>query len=238
MAIYQPPDPVVVAIGSAFPGAPLIEAGRRLLGLARAEPEPLGPLGLGAERLELGEESLDGLKRMLSSPRAQKHDTSLQMKEAALLMARARGWMATLRLIAGVNLTGDTPSLHRVASPEPELVEGYPRDLLAELERRLSAAHDLAPRLADAGLSRSFMTKGRRLVQQLKTAVGPRDLRPEDLELELRRFYMRKGGVYLELKRWTRIGKLAFLEQPERAAAWNLEEVEPIIRVPLEKPGG
>ncbi len=153
------------------------------------------------------------------------------MAEAVELMARARGWLHTLRLVASVNLGADTPALYRLSSPEPELVEGYPRDVVEELERRLAAARDLAPRLGDAGLDRAFLTLGRRIAAQLRTAVGPRDLRPEDLELELRRLYLRKGSLYLTLKRWTRIGKLAFVDGD--ASGWDLAELEPVRTIPL-----
>jgi hypothetical protein len=235
VAVYQPPDAVVVAIGSAYPGARLVEAGRRLVARARREHLALAPFGLDPEKIDLTEEQLDGLERMLGAPRAQKHDTSLQMKEATALMAETRGWLRSLRLLAGVNLAADTPALHRLASPEPELLEGYPRDLLAELEKRLAAAQDLAPRLADGGLDRAFLTRGRKLAGQLRTAVGPRDLRPEDLQLELRRLYVRKGTVFLELKRWTRMGQLAFVDAPSRAEGWDLREIEPVVPVPIGK---
>lgn len=233
MAVYQPPDEVVVAIGAAYPGAALVAAGRRILERCRVEQSALAPYGLSPDDVEQVEEQLDGLARMLTSPRAQKHDTSLQMREVTSLLAEARGWLLTLRLVGGVNLAADTPSLSRVWSAEPERLEGYPRDLLAELEDRLRAAHDLAPRLADAGLTRSFMTRGRKIASQLKTAVGPRDLRPEDLDLEIRRLYVRKGTVFLQLKRWTRLAKLAFVADPRRAAGFDLRELEPVKRIPV-----
>ena len=233
VAVYQPPDAVVVAIGSAYPGAAVVAAGQRLVGQAEHDREAVEPWGLTAERAGQAATQLDALGGMLRSARAQKHDTSLQMKDAPVLMARVRRWLYTLRLVAGVNLAADTPALYRLASPEPELVEGYPRDLLQELERRLTAASDLAPRLSDAGLDRAFLSTGRRLAGQLRTAVGPRDLRPEDLELELRRLYLRKGTVFLELKRWTRIGQLAHLDDPPRGEAWHLRELEPSVPRPV-----
>lgn len=233
VAVYQPPDAVVVALGSAYPTSGLLAAGRRLLTRARDEAEAVALFGLDAHALEETEDLLDGLQRMASGPRAQKHDLSLQMAEAMSLMAEARAWLRTLRLIAGANLAADTPALDRLWSPEPERLEGYPRDLLAELERRLKAARELSPRLADAGLDRGFLVRGQKIAHQLRTAVGPRDLRPEDLDLELRRLYVRKGTVYLILKRWTRIGKLAFVDEPRRAAGWDLREIEPIRRIAL-----
>lgn len=235
MAVYQPPDSVVVAIGSAYPSAGLLQAGRRLVDRAIAEAAVLEGLGLSEGRVEEARRQLDGLERMGASPLARKHDTPLQMAEAVELMARARGWLFTLRLLAGVNLATDTPALSRLASPEPELLEGYPRDLLAELERRLAAAQDLAPRLLDAGLDRAFLRTGQQTALHLRTAIGPRDLRPDELPLEVRRLYVRKGTLYLELKRWTRIGKLAFLLEPRRAAGWDLREIEPVRRIPLSR---
>ena len=205
----------------------MLQSGHRLVAQARDSEPELCPYGLNTDRIDLLDEQLESLRRMLTSPRAQKHDTSLQMKSATLVMSQARGWLRTLRLIAGLNLAGDTPALHRLASPEPELLEGYPRDLVSELELRLKAANDLAPRLVDAGLNRKFLSAGRKLATQLRTAVGPRDLRPEDLELEVRRLYLRKGQIYLELKRWARLGQLVFMADPNRVQLWNLSEMEP-----------
>lgn len=233
VTVYEPPDAVVVALGSAYPTPGLLACGRRLLARARDDAQALAPFGLDAAAADETEERLDGLERMWSGARAKKHDLSLQMSEAAELMAQARGWLATLRLLAGVNLAADTPALDRLWSAEPERLEGYPRDLVAELEKRLKAAQELAPRLVDVGLDRNFLGRGRKLLNQLRTAVGPRDLRPEDLDLELRRLYLRKGTVYLTLKRWSRIGKLAFVAEPRRAAGWDLREVEPLRRLPL-----
>lgn len=234
MAVYQPPDEVVVAIGAAYPTRGLLEAGARLVSLARAAGPKLERFGWVPGRVDKVEEQLEGLGRMIGSPRAVKHDTALQMAELVPTMAEARGWLLTLRLLAGVNLAADTPALHRLASPEPELLGGYPRDLLAELERRLAAARDLAPRLRDAGLDRSFVSRGNRLANRLKTAIGPRDLRPEDLDLELRRLYIRKGTVFLELERWVRAGRLATLGDPNPAEGWHMDELCGVRPVPLD----
>lgn len=235
VAIYQPPDEVLVAIGAAYPTASILVAGRRLVGLARAAEARVLPFGLDPERVEKTEEQLDSLERMAGSGRAQKHDTALQMAELVETMAEARGWMVSLRLLAGINLAADTPALLRVASPEPELREGYPRDLLAELERRLAAARDLGPRLRDAGLDRAFVSSGNRIANQLRTAIGPRDLRPSDLDLELRRLYLRKGSVFLELQRFARIGQLTAVGSPERAEGWHLDELCSVRPIPVRR---
>lgn len=229
MVAYAPPDNVLIAIGAAFRSEPLTSAAERVLELARADLPRLAPFGASEEDLEGLRGHLDELAGIMGDKRAEKNDTPLQMNELAELMARVRGWLRTLRLIAAINLAADTPALMRVASPAPELLEGYPRDLLEELERRLSAASDLRPRAEEVGLDEAFVGRGRKLAAQLRTAIGREDIDGKNLTVIVRRLYTRKGQVYLRLKRLARAGQVAFTLVPRRAALYHLEEIEPIL---------
>ena len=140
-----------------------------------------------------------------------------------------------LRQVGAINLTADGPALLRLSSPTPEQFEGYPRDLLLELERRIQAANDLRPRLEDCGMSEAFLGRGQRLLAQLKTALGAADLDPNNLQLAVRRFYIRKAQVYLGLKRAVRAGQVAFMLLPDRARRYHLEEAEPFHPEPPPK---
>jgi hypothetical protein len=232
MVAYVPPDHVLLAIGAAYRSAPLLEAARRLLRAAEPDAAALARFGITEDDLDLGRSYVDEIESILGDKRAQKNDTPLPMTELAEAMARARGWLRTLRLIAAVNLAADTPALLRVASVAPDLVEGYPRDLTDDFERRVGAAADLKPRLEEAGLSEAFLTRGRRLAQQLRTAIGKEDLDGANLPVLVRRLYARKGQLYLRLKRMERAGQLAFMLEPERARLYHLEELEPTLLEP------
>ena len=147
-------------------------------------------------------------------------------------MARIRAWMHTLSLIGGLNLCLDTPALARLTSPAVAMAEGYPRDLLDELTVRLHAAADLKPRLEEVGLDDAFLGRGRKLKNQLATAIGKQDIDGASLSLEIRRFYSRKAQLYVLLKRITRAGQLCFMRVPRRAALYHLNEIEPPVLEP------
>jgi hypothetical protein len=131
-------------------------------------------------------------------------------------------------MMASINLTLDTPALERISSVAPEVIEGYPRDQLAELKKKLNAAADLKPRLEEVGLSDAFVSRGRKLAAQLETAIGKVDIDGDSLHLTVRRLYMRKAQLYLTLKRITRAGQVAFIAEPERARAYHADEIEPL----------
>lgn len=228
MVAFVPTDTVLVAIGASVRSEPVQAAGRRLLSLVERDLPQLTEYGIRSTEPSALAEQLEDLRSILTDKRAQKNDTPLQMNGLIELMAEIRGWLARLRLLGQINLAADGPSLARVASAAPELAESYPRDLLSELERRVSAAADLKLRLEDVGLSDAFLTRGRRLVAQLRTALGEKDIDPGNLQLILRRLYLRKGQLVMSLKRLSRAGRLAFLEVPGRAALYHLEELEPL----------
>ncbi len=236
MVVYRPPDRVIMALGTTHRAEPLLKAGTRIQDLITRDIPVLHKLGVPTDEPLALKEHLQEVQRMFKDPRAQKHDTPLQMAEAGEIMAQIRGWFVSLRLVGALNLSTDAPSLNRLASPTPELAEGYARDLLAELDQRLQAAADLKPRLQDAGMSRTFLSRGRKLSSQLKTAIGPKDFEPSDFSLLQRRLYMRKGLLYLRVKRATRAGKAAFITAPERARQYHMREVEPIRVIPILPP--
>lgn len=164
---------------------------------------------------------------MVHEPQLARNDTAVQMDRVPETMARIRAWLVTLRQIAAVNLALDTPALQRLASAAPELADSYPRDLLAELDRRSAAAADLKPRLEEVGLTACFLGRGRKLGRQLRTALGREDIDPANLSLPLRRYYHRKARLLLLLKRGVRAGHLAFACLASRRAQYHLREVEP-----------
>ena len=228
MVAYEPPDAVVVAIGAAHRAAPLIAAGSRTLQLAREDRPHLEKLGVATDDLEVLAAHLRELNSMLRDRRVAKNDTPPQMAEVSETMAYLRGWLRTLRVVAAMNLAEDAPALARLASTAPELRMGYPRDMLQACERRLAAAADLKPRLEDCGLTDAFLGRGRRLTAQLATAIGRRDLDPGSLPVMVRRFYIRKGHVFLRTKRLVRAGELAFMRVPQRARAYRVPELEAV----------
>jgi hypothetical protein len=233
MVAYAPPDRVLLNVGASFRTDPMIAACDRLLPLVRQDLAELKTVGIEADVLETFSGQVSELKSMARDPRAKKNETPLPMTEVAETMARARAWMFTLRQIAMINLGLDTPALVRASSVAPELCEGYARDLLAELELRIEAARDMKPRLEECGLSDAFLGRGRTLARQLKTAIGAEDVDPANLHFTLRRLYMRKGNLFVLLKRITRAGQLVFAHRFERAQLYHLSELEPQLEEPF-----
>ncbi len=226
MVEYQPPDRVVVTVGASFRSEPLLAATERVAKLLEKDGPSLSKVGLPedlSERLRrLGADVGGAVKDKALA----KNDTPLQMGELAETMAKGRAWLVELREIAVLNLSLDMPALEAVASVAPELAEGYARDLLTELRRRLRAAGELKPRLDDAGLKDAFVKRGQRIVKQLETALGTEDLKPENLPFKVRRLYTRKGQLFLLLKRTVRAGQHVFRGDPRKAALYHLRELE------------
>lgn len=235
MVAYQPPDSVLITVGATFRVEPLVEAARRLTPLVQEDERHLTPFGVGEEEIIQLRRLLNELSGLARDKKMLKADNPVQMTELPETLARIRGWLETFRLIGSLNLALDTPALERVASAAPELAEGYARDTLAELERRLHAAADLKPRLEEVGLDDDFLGRGRRLARQLATAIGKKDLDGESLPLAVRRFYHRKAQLYLLEKRICRAGRVAFALVPRRAAQYHLEEVEPVLPEPATR---
>jgi hypothetical protein len=226
---YQPPDDVMLAVGASFKADPLLIAAERVSKQAKKDVEALSAFGVTAEDLDKFEQHIREVKRTMADPRAQKNDTPLQMAELAEVMARARGWLRSLRMIAAINLTLDAPAIERISSLAPDVVEGYARDLLADLKRKINAAADLRPRLEEVGLTDAFMTRGRKLATQLDTAIGKADIDGDSLHLTVRRLYMRKAQLYLSLKRISRAGQVANLMEGDRGRVYRLDEIEPEV---------
>lgn len=226
MVEYQPPDRVVVMVGASFRSEPLLAATSRVVALVRRDGATLTKVGLPkdlAERLERLASDVEGTIR---DKALAKNDTPLQMGELAETMARARAWLVELREIAVLNLSLDTPALEAVVSAAPEIADGYARDLLTELKRRVRASTELKPRLDDAGLGDPFIKRGQRLVKQIETALGAEDIKPDNLPFKVRRLYTRKGQLFLLLKRTVRAGKHLFRGEPRKAALYHLAELE------------
>jgi hypothetical protein len=234
LVAYAPPDRVILTVGASFRTEPLLKAGNRFVPLVHRDLKALVEVTISREiEQELAFEISD-LTTLWKDPRAKKHDTPLPMNEVQELLARARAWMRTLRAIALVNLSLDSPALARVSSPEPELVQGYARDLVADLELRIEAARDVKPRLEEIGLTDAFLGRGRTLLRQLKTAIGAEDPDAANLHFTVRRLYVRKGTLYMMLKRVAHAGRLVHLEDPRRAGEYHLEEIEPLLIEPLK----
>lgn len=229
MVAYAPPDRVVLNVGASFRNDPMLAASERILPLVLADLRELTAVGIEPDAGEALKTQIGELKSLAKDPRSKKNETPLAMNEVAETMARARAWMYTLRQIAMINLALDTPALLRASSVSPEVAEGYARDALAELELRIEAARDMKPRLEECGLTDNFIGRGRTLARQLKTAIGAEDVNPENLHFTLRRLYMRKGALYLLLKRLVRAGQLVFAHKPERARLYHLVELEPQV---------
>ena len=235
LVAYQPPDRVLIAIGAAFRAEPILAAEERLRPVLQEDAPALAPFGFGEEEARHLGRAAREVRGMLKDPTLAKKDTGVQMEQVSETMARIRAWLVTLRRIAAVNLTLDAPALERLASAAPEVADSYPRDLLAELDRRLTAAADLKPRLEEVGLTTSFLGRGRKLGRQLQTALGHEDLDPANLGLGLRRYYHRKARLVLLLKRAVRAGELAFTHLETQRARYHLREIEPPA---LEPPPG
>lgn len=226
MVEYQPPDRVVVMVGASFRADPLLAATDRVATLAERDQAQLARLGLPADLAEKLRRLRGEVASALKDKALAKNDTPLQMGELAATMAQARSWLVELRELAVLNLSLDTPALEAVVSAAPEVSDGYARDLLVELRRRVRAATELKPRLDDVGLDDAFIRRGQKLVKQLETALGAEDIKPENLPFKLRRLYTRKGQLFLLLQRTTRAGRHVFRAEPRRAAAYHLHELE------------
>lgn len=232
MVEYQPPDRVIVMVGASFRAEPLLAAAARIAALAAKDQGELERVGLPRDladkllRLKKEVESALGDKALA------KNDTPLQMGELAETMARARAWLVELRELAVLNLSLDTPALEAVVSSAPEIADGYARDLLTELKRRVRASTELKPRLDDVGLDDAFVRRGQKLVKQLETALGAEDIKPENLPFKVRRLYTRKGQLFLLLKRTARAGRHLFRTEPRRFAAYHLDELEALGTAP------
>ncbi len=234
MVAYAPPDRVILTVGASFRTEPLLKAGNRVVPLVHRDLKALVELSISRDiEQELAFEISD-LASLWKDPRAKKHDTPLPMNEVQELLARARAWMRTLRAIALVNLSLDTPALARLSSSAPELAQGYARDVVADLELRIEAARDLKPRLEEVGLTDTFLGRGRTVLRQLKTAIGAEDPDVANLHFTVRRLYVRKGTLYMMLKRIAYAGHLVHLEEPRRASEYHLDEIEPPLIEPLK----
>lgn len=229
MVAYQPPDQVVMMIGASFRAQNLIEAAGRASKLVRADLDALVPFGVTEALADELVADANDLFRQLQDVQVKKHDTPLQMAGLTELMANVREWLRQLRERAVLNLLLDRPALARVWSPMPEVADGYPRDVLRELEERVAAAKDLRPRLEDVGVDEKFVGAGRKLVQQLQTAIGKADLDGANIQFKLRRLYMKKGALYSKIKRVSAAGQLAFRTQPDARAPYEMREIEPRI---------
>jgi hypothetical protein len=199
--------------------------------LADEDKQALGKFGIPADAGKTLRESAAEIGNMLRDRTLKKHDTPLQMAELAEVMARCRRWLEEMRDIAALNLSLDTPSLEHVFSGAPEVADGYPRDLLIELEGKLKSARDIKPRVEDVGINEKFLGIGSRLALQLRTAIGKEDLEAKNLSFLIRRLYLQKGALWLLTKRVCRAGKVAFRGTPARKALYHLVEIEPELAV-------
>ncbi|MBK8013774.1 MAG: hypothetical protein IPK13_20795 [Deltaproteobacteria bacterium] len=233
MVPHRPREEILLSIGAAYRTPPLLTAAERLVPIARADLPQLTPYGIPDFAPDDLSSLIEEVRRLFADKRAKNKDTPLQMAQLIELLASVRAWLRTIRLLASINLACDAPALSRLASSSPELAEGYPRDLLTELERIISAARDLRPRLEDAGLTEAFVGRGARFAQQLRTAIGAKDLDGKDLSIAVRRLYHRKAELYLLEKRIVRAGQLAFMTVSERQTLYHLEELEPAVLEPL-----
>jgi hypothetical protein len=224
---YQPPDGVTLMVGASFRAADLACAARRIAPLLQRDAAQVFRFGLEASFPSELVGDADELERALLDPLLKKNDTPLQMSVLTELFAEIRLWLGELRDLAQINLILDRPALVRAVSPLLVTADGYPRDVLHELEDRVAAAKDLRPRLEDVGLDERFLGRGRKLLQQLHTAIGREDIQGDNLAFKVRRFYGRKGQLHTKLKRATAIARAQLRAEPARAAAYHLVEFEP-----------
>lgn len=214
-------------VGASIRSKPLIAAAKRILDVATDDRTELCKLGLPDDFHEELDDLIVDLEGYLRDASIRKNDTSLQMAEVMETLVRIRAWLTELRMLASINLVLDAPSIRRVCSWVPEVADPYARDVLEELEIRISAANDLRARLEDVGLTERFLGRGKRLRGQLATAIGKEDLEPANLQLKMRRHYMKKGALAILLKRVVRAGQFAFRKDDEHAEEYHLNEVEP-----------
>ena len=226
MVAYQPPDRVLLMIGATFRAVPLRQAGLRLLPLLARDLAGLARHDISETCEAEIRQLLSDVEQLIKDPTLKKHDTPLPMAEVQETMSRARVWLVELRQLGALNLALDAPSLARVSSSAPEIADGYARDLLTELDLRLSAARDLRPRLEDVGVSERFLGEGTKLSQQLRTAIGKIDLDGGNLGFKTRRLYMKKAALFMLIKRVARAGRYVYRGQPERLAEYHLDELE------------
>jgi len=226
MVAYQPPQNVELMIGAGHRSVPLIKATERILDVAAENRAAHIKLGLEDDFDEEMEELVEDLEKNLKTPHIRKNDTPLQMTEVAEIMANVKQWLTEFRALAIIELSLDTPALRRAFSSAPEINDGYPRDLLEELDLRLKAATDLRARLEDIGLTERVISRGKRLAGQLRTAIGKSDLQPENLNRVLVSHYMKKAKLHALLKRVARTGQYAFRKDPDLAGEYHLAELE------------
>lgn len=226
MVAYQPPKNVQLMIGACHRSTPLIKAAQRIADLAAEHRSVHIKLGLEEDFDEEMQELAEDLAKNIKNAHVRKNDTPLQMTQVAEIMANAKEWLSDFRALAIIELSLDTPSLRRAFSSAPEINDGYPRDLLDELELRLKAASDLRARLEDIGFTDRVIAHGKRLAGQLKTAIGKSDLQAENLNRPLVSHYMKKARLHALLKRVTRTGKYAFRKDRDVADEYHLNELE------------
>ncbi len=214
-------------VGASIRSKPLIAAAKRILDVATDDRSELCKLGLPDDFHEELDDLIVDLEGYLRDAAIRKNDTSLQMAEVMETLVRIRAWLVDLRMLASINLVLDAPSIRRVCSWLPDVTDPYARDALEELDLRLSAANDLRARLEDVGLTERFLGRGKRLRTQLATAIGKTDIDPTNLQLRMRRHYMKKGAMAVLLKRIVRAGQYAFRKDPDHAEEYHLDEVEP-----------
>lgn len=214
-------------IGASFRGEGLRAAALRLAPLVKRDLAALQRFGVAESAADELLSEAEQVRQMMMDAVVKKHDTPLQMAELQELMARIRGWLVELRELASINLSHDQPAIDRIFSSAPEIADGYPRDLLRELELRLSGLRDLKPRLEDSGLDDKFVARGNKLAQQLRTAIGKEDVGAANLQFKVRRLYQKKGALFLLLKRVTRAGRHAFRLDAAKRNAYHLLEIEP-----------
>ena len=204
-----------------------MQATERILDVVSSDKRSIVQLGLHDDFDEELEELVEDLQRYLKDPQIRKNDTSLQMNEVAETMAEIRAWLIELRMLAALELSLDTPTLKAAFSSAPEICDPYPRDLLEELVKKCGVAKDLRARLEDVGVNDRFVSRGKRLAHQLRTAIGKEDLDKTNLQMKIVRHYMKKGRLLMLLKRVSRAGQFAFRKNPEHARQYHLDEVEP-----------
>lgn len=214
-------------IGATFRAEGLRSAALRMAALAQRDAAALSKFGVAANLAQQITTDAEEVRRMMTDPLLKKHDTPLQMAELQELMAKIRGYLVEVREIAAINLSHDAPSIERITSNAPEIADGYARDLLRELEARMSALRDLRPRLEDSGVDDKLVSRGSKLVLQLKTAIGKEDVDSANLQFKIRRFYMTKGALYQAVKRVARAGRCAFRGDAKKRDEYHLLEIEP-----------
>lgn len=98
---------------------------------------------------------------------------------------------------------------------------GLISNLRRELECLVAVLREFTSQLSWLGVDQAFIGTGEVLIGKLREAQGRLDAACTSLSPDLLELSRRKGQLYDLSRKLVRIGKLAFLQEPEQAAVFN-----------------